>query len=251
MNKHDPSDQSANFGFRKVAAEEKARLVAGVFTSVAGKYDIMNDLMSLGVHRLWKRFTIELSGVGPGQAVLDVASGTGDLAAAFAERVGISGWVVATDINNAMLERGRDALLDRGITGNVIHALANAERLPFPDHSFDCVSIAFGLRNVTHISTALAAMYRVLKPGGRLLVLEFSKPFAVIRPFYDIYSKFLPRLGKLVANDAESYRYLVESIRMHPDQETLKRMMIEAGFGHCDYYNLSGGIVALHRGYKL
>ena len=180
-----------------------------------------------------------------------MASGTGDLAAAFAERVGNSGWVVATDINNAMLERGRDALLDRGITGNVSHALANAERLPFPDHSFDCVSIAFGLRNVTHIASALSAMYRVLKPGGRLLVLEFSKPFPAIRPLYDIYSKFLPRLGKLVANDAESYRYLVESIRMHPDQETLKGMMIEAGFGHCDYYNLSGGIVALHRGYKL
>ena len=251
MNKNDSSDQSANFGFRKVAAEEKARLVAGVFTSVADKYDIMNDLMSLGVHRLWKRFTIELSGVGPGQAVLDVASGTGDLAAAFAERVGDNGRVVATDINNAMLERGRDSLLNRGITGNVSHALANAERLPFSDQSFNCVSIAFGLRNVTNIAAALAAMFRVLKPGGRLLVLEFSKPLTPIRPLYDAYSKFLPWLGKLVANDAESYRYLVESIRMHPDQETLKRMMTEAGFGHCDYYNLSGGIVALHRGYKL
>jgi len=250
-NKHDPSNQSAQFGFRKVAAEDKARLVAGVFTSVAEKYDIMNDLMSLGVHRLWKRFTIELSGVGPGQSVLDVASGTGDLAAAFAERVGSNGWVVATDINNAMLERGRDALLDRGISGNISHALANAERLPFPDHSFDCVSIAFGLRNVTHIDVALSAMHRILKPGGRLLVLEFSKPLAPIRPLYDVYSKFLPWLGKLVANDAESYRYLVESIRMHPDQNTLKGMMIEAGFKHCDYYNLSGGIVALHRGYKL
>lgn len=251
MNKHDPSDQSAHFGFRKVAAEEKARLVGGVFTSVADKYDIMNDLMSMGVHRLWKRFTIELSGVGPGQSVLDVASGTGDLAAAFAKRVGNSGWVVATDINHAMLERGRDALLDRGITGNVSHALADAERLPFPDHSFDCISIAFGLRNVTHINIALSDMCRVLKPGGRLLVLEFSKPVAPVRPFYDVYSKFLPHLGKMVANDAESYRYLVESIRMHPNQETLKGMMVESGFGHCDYYNLSGGIVALHRGYKL
>jgi len=251
MNKRDPSEQFANFGFRKVAAEEKARLVASVFNSVAGKYDVMNDLMSLGVHRLWKRFTVELSGVAPGQSVLDVASGTGDLAAAFAGRIGDSGWIVATDINGAMLERGRDALLDSGITGNVSHVQADAERLPFPDDSFDCVSIAFGLRNVTHINAALSAMFRVLKPGGRLLVLEFSKPFAPIRPFYDLYSKFLPRLGKLVVNDSESYRYLVESIRMHPDQETLKGMMTEAGFGHCDYYNLSGGIVALHRGYKL
>ena len=251
MNNNDPSDQSAHFGFRKVAAGDKARLVAGVFTSVADKYDIMNDLMSLGVHRLWKRFTIELSGVGPGQSVLDVASGTGDLAAAFAARVGERGWVLSTDINHAMLARGRDALLDRGIAGNVSYALANAERLPFPDHSFDCISIAFGLRNVTHINTALGAMHRVLKPGGRLLVLEFSKPLAPVRPLYDAYSKLLPWLGKVVANDADSYRYLVESIRMHPNQETLKGMMVDAGFRHCDYYNLSGGIVALHRGYKL
>lgn len=251
MNKHDPSDQSAHFGFRKVAAADKARLVGGVFDSVADKYDVMNDLMSLGVHRLWKRFTIEMSGVRAGQRVLDVASGTGDLAAAFAERVGDGGWVVATDINNAMLSRGRDALLDRGISTTVSYTLADAERLPFRDNSFDCVSIAFGLRNVTHISAALAAMQRVLKPGGRLLVLEFSKPLAAVRPLYDAYSKFLPWLGKVVANDAESYRYLVESIRMHPDQETLKQMMSEAGFAHCDYYNLSGGIVALHRGYKL
>jgi demethylmenaquinone methyltransferase/2-methoxy-6-polyprenyl-1,4-benzoquinol methylase len=250
-NKHDTSDQSTHFGFRKVATEEKARLVADVFNSVANKYDVMNDLMSLGVHRLWKRFTIELSGVGAGQKVLDVASGTGDLAAAFAERVGDKGLVVATDINNAMLARGRDALLDRGITANVCYALANAERLPFPDECFDCVSIAFGLRNITHISAALAAMQQVLKPGGRLLVLEFSKPLAPIRPVYDLYSKFLPWLGKVVTDDAESYRYLVESIRTHPDQETLKAMMLDAGFAHCDYYNLSGGIVALHRGYRL
>jgi demethylmenaquinone methyltransferase/2-methoxy-6-polyprenyl-1,4-benzoquinol methylase len=251
MNNNDSSDHSAHFGFRKVAAEEKVRLVSGVFTSVAEKYDIMNDLMSLGIHRLWKRFTIELSGVGPGQRVLDVASGTGDLAAAFAERVGDDGWVVATDINNAMLDRGRDALLDRGISGNLSYALANAEHLPFADGVFDCISIAFGLRNVTHIDAALKSMCRVLKPGGRLLVLEFSKPITPVRPLYDAYSKFLPWLGKLVANDAESYRYLVESIRMHPDQETLKGMLVDAGFSHCDYYNLSGGIVALHRGHKL
>jgi len=242
---------SAHFGYRRVAAGDKARLVAGVFDSVAGKYDLMNDLMSLGVHRLWKRFTLELSGVTAGQRVLDVASGTGDLAAAFAARVGNTGSVVATDINNAMLSRGRDALIDRGIVGNVDYVLANAESLPFPDQHFDCVSIAFGLRNVTRIPQALATMQRVLKPGGRLLVLEFSKPLAPVRPLYDVYSKFLPWLGKAVTGDADSYRYLVESIRMHPDQATLKQMIMEAGFGHCDYYNLSGGIVALHRGYKL
>jgi len=185
MDNNDSSDQTTHFGYRKVAAEDKARLVAGVFNSVADKYDIMNDLMSLGVHRLWKRFAIELSGVGPGQRVLDVASGTGDLAAAFAERVGENGWVVSTDINNAMLARGRDALLDRGITGNISFSLANAECLPFADDSFDCVTIAFGLRNVTHIAAALATMQRVLKPGGRLLVLEFSKPLAPVRPLYD------------------------------------------------------------------
>ena len=183
--------------------------------------------------------------------MLVVASGTGDLAAAFAVRVGNTGGVVATDINNAMLSRGRDALIDRGIVGNVDYVLANAESLPFPDQHFDCVSIAFGLRNVTRIPQALATMQRVLKPGGRLLVLEFSKPLAPVRPLYDVYSKFLPWLGKAVTGDADSYRYLVESIRMHPDQAALKQMIMEAGFGHCDYYNLSGGIVALHRGYKL
>lgn len=242
---------STHFGYRRVATEEKQRLVAGVFNSVANKYDLMNDLMSLGAHRLWKRFTIELSGVGAGQRVLDVASGTGDLAAAFAERVGAEGLVIATDINGAMLSRGRDALINRGIVGHVGYTLANAERLPFVENYFDCVSIAFGLRNVTHIPAALAAMHRVLKPGGRLLVLEFSRPHAPVRPLYDAYSKFLPLLGKAVTGDAESYRYLVESIRMHPDQETLKGMTLAAGFAHCDYYNMSGGIVALHRGYKL
>jgi len=251
MNDNRESDLSADFGYRKVAAADKSRLVAGVFNSVADKYDLMNDLMSLGVHRAWKRFAVALSGVGPGQRVLDVASGTGDLAAAFARRVGEQGWVVASDINSAMLARGRDALLDQGIAGNVFYALANAERLPFAEHSFDCVSIAFGLRNVTHIATALAAMRRVLKPGGRLLVLEFSKPAAALRPLYDAYSKLLPWLGKVVAEDADSYRYLVESIRMHPDQDTLKRMMLDAGLDHCDYFNLSGGIVALHRGIRL
>src|SRR3569833_2465454 len=180
---------SAHFGYRRVAAGDKARVVAGVFDSVAGKYDLMNDLMSLGVHRLWKRFTLELSGVTAGQRVLDVASGTGDLAAAFAVRVGNTGGVVATDINNAMLSRGRDALIDRGIVGNVDYVLANAESLPFPDQHFDCVSIAFGLRNVTRIPQALATMQRVLKPGGRLLVLEFSKPLAPVRPLYDVYSQ--------------------------------------------------------------
>lgn len=245
------SSSSTHFGYRQVAAEDKARLVAGVFDSVANKYDLMNDLMSLGVHRLWKRFTIELSGVAAGQRVLDVASGTGDLAAAFAARVGGDGRVISTDINNAMLNRGRDALIERGIVGNVDYAQANAERLPFVDDAFDCVSIAFGLRNVTDIPAALASMHRVLKPGGRLLVLEFSKPAAPIRPLYDAYSKILPWLGKAVTGDADSYRYLVESIRMHPGQDALKHMMLEAGFAHCDYYNLSGGIVALHRGYKL
>lgn len=249
MTERDPA--STHFGYRRVAAEDKVRLVAGVFNSVADKYDLMNDLMSLGVHRLWKRFTIELSGVTAGQRVLDVASGTGDLAASFAARVGAAGRVVATDINNAMLSRGRDALIDRGVVGNVDYVLANAERLPFAENHFDCVSIAFGLRNVTNIPAALAAMQRVLKPGGRLLVLEFSQPAKPVRPLYDVYSKLLPLLGKAVTGDADSYRYLVESIRMHPGQDALKQMVLDAGFGHCDYYNLSGGIVALHRGYKL
>lgn len=242
---------SAHFGYRRVAAEEKERLVAGVFNSVADKYDLMNDLMSLGVHRLWKRFAVELSGVTAGQRVLDVASGTGDLAAAFAERVGPEGQIIATDINSAMLSRGRDGLINRGIVGNIDFVLANAERLPFAENYFDCISIAFGLRNVTHMPAALATMHRLLKPGGRLLVLEFSQPLKPVRPLYDVYSKLLPWLGKAVTGDADSYRYLIESIRMHPDQNTLKRMIMEAGYGHCDYYNMSGGIVALHRGYKL
>jgi demethylmenaquinone methyltransferase/2-methoxy-6-polyprenyl-1,4-benzoquinol methylase len=224
-----------------------------VFDSVAERYDIMNDLMSLGVHRLWKRFAVELAGVRPGQRVLDLAGGSGDLAARFAPLVGAAGEVVLADINAHMLEQGRRRLVDRGIINNVRYAQVNAERLPFPDNSFDCITIAFGLRNVTDKDAALRSMFRVLKPGGRALVLEFSKPVAPgLRPLYDLYSfKVLPLLGRFVARDESSYRYLAESIRMHPDQETLKSMMQQAGFERCDYHNLSGGIVALHRGYKL
>ena len=247
-----PDDATTHFGYREVPAGEKAGLVGEVFHSVANRYDLMNDLMSLGVHRLWKRFTIEASGVRRGQHVLDVAGGTGDLAAQFAERVGPTGKVVLADINSSMLEVGRGRLADRGIAGNVEFVQANAECLPFPSDHFDYISIAFGLRNVTHIDRALASMFRVLKPGGALLVLEFSKP--VVRPLsraYDIYSfSVLPMLGRMVANDEASYRYLAESIRRHPDQETLKQMMSQAGFERVHYHNLAGGIVALHKGYK-
>ena len=242
-----------HFGYQQVAVEEKAHKVAEVFHSVAKKYDVMNDLMSLGIHRLWKRYTIELSGVRRGQRVLDLAGGTGDLASRFAGMVGADGQVVLSDINASMLERGRERLLDMGIVGNVEFVQADAQNLPFPDNHFDCITIAFGLRNVTDKDAALRSMYRVLKPGGRVLVLEFSKPVAPgLKPAYDLYSfKLLPLMGKLVANDEASYRYLAESIRMHPDQETLKNMMQDAGFERCEYFNLSGGIVALHRGYKL
>ncbi|HHM05206.1 MAG TPA: bifunctional demethylmenaquinone methyltransferase/2-methoxy-6-polyprenyl-1,4-benzoquinol methylase UbiE [Gammaproteobacteria bacterium] len=244
--------RTTHFGYEEVPVEEKARKVGAVFDSVADRYDVMNDLMSLGIHRWWKRFTIELSGVHTGQQVLDVAAGTGDLSAEFARRVGDSGLVVATDINGAMLGRGRERLTDKGLVGNIGYVQANAQYLPFADASFDCVSIAFGLRNVTDIPMALSSMHRVLKPGGRLIVLEFSKPaLPGLGPLYDAYSKLLPGLGKVVTGDADSYRYLVESIRMHPDQNTLKGMVEAAGFGQCDYYNLSGGVVALHRGYKL
>ena len=245
--------QHTHFGFRTVDPGEKAGLVRGVFDSVASKYDVMNDLMSFGVHRLWKRFAIELAGVRPGQRVLDLASGTGDLADRFADLVGPDGLVLMTDINAAMLHVGRDRMLDRGHAGNLAFAQVDAEALPFPDDSFDLITIAFGLRNVTHKEKALAAMYRALRPGGRALVLEFSKP--VNRPLeklYDLYSfHILPRMGELVARDADSYRYLAESIRMHPDQETLKGMMEQAGFERCDVHNLTGGIVAVHRGFKL
>ncbi|MCB1819372.1 MAG: bifunctional demethylmenaquinone methyltransferase/2-methoxy-6-polyprenyl-1,4-benzoquinol methylase UbiE [Gammaproteobacteria bacterium] len=244
---------NTHFGFRTVDTGEKAGLVRGVFDSVASRYDVMNDLMSLGVHRLWKRFAIELAGVRPGQRVLDLASGTGDLADRFADLVGPDGLVLMTDINAAMLGVGRDRMVDRGHAGNLAYAQVNAEALPFPDDTFDLVTIAFGLRNVTHKEKALAAMYRALRPGGRALVLEFSKPLnKPLEKLYDLYSfHILPRMGELVAKDAESYRYLAESIRMHPDQETLKGMMEQAGFDRCDVHNMTGGIVAVHRGFKL
>ena len=244
---------NTHFGFRTVDTGEKAGLVRGVFDSVASRYDVMNDLMSLGVHRLWKRFAIELAGVRPGQRVLDLASGTGDLADRFADLVGPEGLVLMTDINAAMLGVGRDRMVDRGHAGNLAYAQVDAEVLPFPDDTFDLVTIAFGLRNVTHKEQALAAMYRVLRPGGRALVLEFSKPLnKPLEKLYDLYSfHILPRMGDLVAKDADSYRYLAESIRMHPDQETLKGMMEHAGFERCDVHNMTGGIVAVHRGFKL
>ncbi|WP_455209522.1 bifunctional demethylmenaquinone methyltransferase/2-methoxy-6-polyprenyl-1,4-benzoquinol methylase UbiE [Kaarinaea lacus] len=243
---------TTHFGYQKVPENEKVRKVADVFHSVADKYDVMNDLMSFGVHRLWKQYTIRLSGVKAGQRVLDIAGGTGDLAAKFSRMVGDKGEVVLADINASMLQVGRARLLDRGIAGNVTFVQANAECLPFPDNYFDLITIAFGLRNVTHIDRALKSMYQTLKPGGQLMVLEFSKAVAPgLSPIYDAYSfKILPLMGKLVANDAESYRYLAESIRMHPDQETLKAMMEQAGFDRCEYHNLTGGIVALHRGFK-
>lgn len=242
-------DKTTHFGFKTVAESEKAQKVAEVFHSVAQKYDVMNDLMSGGMHRLWKRFTLTTSGVRRGDRVLDIAGGTGDLARGWAERVGREGEVWLTDINSSMLTVGRDRLLDEGRVLPV--ALADAEKLPFPDCYFDCVSVAFGLRNMTHKDAALAEMCRVLKPGGKLLVLEFSRVWKPLAPLYDLYSfKALPLMGKLVAQDADSYRYLAESIRMHPDQETLKQMMLDAGFGKVDYHNLTGGVVALHKGYK-
>lgn len=244
--------RTTHFGYQQVPIDEKAERVAGVFGSVAASYDLMNDVMSFGVHRLWKRFTIDLSGVRAGERVLDLAGGTGDLAEKFAERVGESGRVMLADINAAMLREGRERLVNRGVVAGIEYLQADAECLPFPDDYFDCVTMAFGLRNVTHKERALAAIYRVLKPGGRALILEFSKPTVPgLQPLYDLYSfKVLPLMGKLIARDADSYRYLAESIRMHPDQETLKGMMQDAGFERCDYHNLSGGIVALHKGYK-
>ena len=238
-----------HFGFETVAEEEKAKRVAGVFTSVAGKYDVMNDLMSAGLHRIWKRFAVNVSGVREGQRVLDVAGGSADLSRLFLKKVGGKGQVVLTDINNAMLRVGRDRLLDEGYATPVTQC--DAEHLPFPDDYFDCVSIAFGLRNVTHKELALREMQRVLKPGGRLIVLEFSKVAKPLEKIYDLYSfKLLPRIGQLIANDADSYRYLAESIRMHPGQDELKKMIEDAGLEKVEYFNLTGGVVAVHRGYK-
>jgi demethylmenaquinone methyltransferase / 2-methoxy-6-polyprenyl-1,4-benzoquinol methylase len=249
----DNSDAKVDFGFEKVSRDDKAQRVRSVFASVAGKYDVMNDLMSFGVHRLWKQFTLSLTGLRPGQRALDVAGGTGDLALGLSRLVGKSGQVVLSDVNPAMLEIGRDRLLDRGWAGTVEYVVADAERLPFEDGSFDCITIGFGLRNVTDKAAALESMHRVLKPGGQLLVLEFSTPVAPgLKPIYDAYSfKVLPLLGRLVARDEASYRYLAESIRMHPNQETLLEMLRAAGFAQTRYHNLTGGIVAVHRGYKV
>lgn len=244
--------KTVDFGFSEVPFEEKVKKVKGVFDSVADKYDVMNDVMSLGVHRLWKRQTIEMSGVRPGQTVLDLAGGTGDLTKAFAKRVGKQGKVVLADINESMVRVGRDRLINAGFADNIEYTLTNAEALAFPDNTFDLATIAFGLRNVTNKDKALEELYRVLKPGGQLMILEFSK---VTQPMlskaYDFYSfNILPKMGKLIADDEASYQYLAESIRMHPDQETLKQMMLEAGFDKAEYLNMNEGIVALHRGWK-
>lgn len=242
-------EKTTHFGFKTVGEEEKAKKVAEVFDSVSGNYDLMNDLMSAGMHRLWKSFTIALSGVGKGSRVLDIAGGTADLSLKFAERVGKEGRVCLTDINYSMLSRGRDRMLDQGFRADTVQC--DAEKLPFGKDYFDCVTVAFGLRNMTHKEKALKEIYRVLRPGGKLMVLEFSKIWKPLKPAYDLYSfKVLPFMGRLVAGDAESYRYLAESIRMHPSQEELKSMMGDAGFERVDYYNLSAGVVALHVGYK-
>jgi demethylmenaquinone methyltransferase/2-methoxy-6-polyprenyl-1,4-benzoquinol methylase len=246
------SDKTTHFGYKTVNVEEKADKVAEVFHSVAAKYDLMNDLMSGGVHRLWKRVTIEMSGVRRGNKVLDIAGGTGDLTAKFSRIVGPEGTVVLADINDSMLKVGRDRLMDRGVVNNVTFSQADAQYLPFPDNTFDVITIAFGMRNVTDKDLALRSMLRVLKPGGRLLVLEFSKPGnPLLSKVYDTYSfSILPKLGKLFADDGDSYQYLAESIRMHPDQQTLQTMMDDAGFANTDFHNMTGGVVALHRGVK-
>ncbi|NOU23340.1 MAG: bifunctional demethylmenaquinone methyltransferase/2-methoxy-6-polyprenyl-1,4-benzoquinol methylase UbiE [Methyloglobulus sp.] len=247
------TENTTHFGFKRVAAEEKASMVRGVFDSVAEHYDIMNDLMSMGVHRIWKRIAVQLSNVRKGEQVLDLAGGTGDLTTLFEQRVGDEGNVVLADINAQMLRTGRNRLIDRGLVGNVQYTQVNAECLPFADDSFDCVCIAFGLRNVTDKDAALRSMYRVLKPGGRAIVLEFSHPIdPITEKVYDFYSfNLLPKIGKWVAKDEESYRYLAESIRMHPKQDELKAMMETAGFERCEYFNMTQGIVAVHRGYKI
>jgi demethylmenaquinone methyltransferase/2-methoxy-6-polyprenyl-1,4-benzoquinol methylase len=242
---------TTHFGYRQVPVTEKASLVGQVFHSVAGKYDLMNDVVSLGTHRLIKRFTVELSALRAGQQVLDLAGGTGDFSLLFAPIVGSSGHVVLADINESMLRTGRDRIIDAGMPGPISFSLANAECLPFANDSFDCICIAYGLRNVTNKDAALRSMWRVCKPGGRMLVLEFSKPRSeLLGKAYDLYSKLWPIAGKLVLNDSDSYQYLVESIRMHPDQETLKQMVLDAGFSRCEYHDVMGGICAIHIGYK-
>lgn len=243
-------NKTTHFGFKNVNETEKQQKVGEVFHSVAQKYDMMNDVMSAGMHRLWKRFTVDTSGIKAGDSVLDIAGGSGDLSKLFSKKVGPSGQVFLTDINASMLSVGRDRMIDAGL--NIPVALCNAEKLPFEDNSFDCVVVAFGLRNMTHKDMALKEMQRVLKTGGRLLVLEFSTVWKPLNKIYDAYSfKLLPLMGKLITQDAESYQYLAESIRMHPDQETLKTMMQDAGLSKVDFYNLAGGVVALHKGYKL
>jgi demethylmenaquinone methyltransferase/2-methoxy-6-polyprenyl-1,4-benzoquinol methylase len=252
MAKTDASSETTHFGYQTVPVDDKADLVKSVFDSVASRYDIMNDLMSGGLHRLWKRHTIDQAGVRKGHVVLDLAGGTGDLAKEFAQQVGTTGHVVLADINAAMLIQGRRRMVDGGAAGNSSIAQVDAQNLPFEDGAFDCITVAFGLRNITDKNAALQSMHRVLKPGGKLLILEFSKPAVAIQPAYDFYSfKVLPILGKLIANDEDSYQYLAESIRMHPDQETLLGMMQAAGLERCRYQNLACGIVALHSGYRL
>lgn len=247
------NENTTHFGFEQVATKEKAKLVRGVFDSVASKYDVMNDLMSLGIHRIWKKIAIQLANVRNGDHVLDLAGGTGDLTTLFEKRVGKEGQVVLADINSEMLRTGRNRLIDKGLVGNIRYAQVNAECLPFADNTFDCVCIGFGLRNVTDKDTALKSMHRVLKPGGRVIVLEFSHPVdKVTEKLYDFYSfNILPKIGELVAKDEGSYRYLAESIRMHPKQDELKLMMENAGLERCEYFNMNQGIVAVHRGYKI
>lgn len=243
------TEKTTHFGFKTISETTKQQKVGEVFHSVANKYDIMNDVMSAGLHRVWKRFTVDVSGVKAGDKVLDIAGGSGDLSKLFAQKVGTTGEVILTDINASMLTVGRDRMIDAGLSVPAMQC--NAEQLPFADNSFDCVIVAFGLRNMTDKDVALKEMQRVLKVGGRLLVLEFSKVWQPLEKLYDVYSfKLLPFMGKLIAKDAESYQYLAESIRMHPDQETLKKMMTDAGLSQVDYHNLNAGVVALHKGYK-